>query len=71
VGAARYLGLDEATIEAGLKSFVGLPHRMERVAEKAGVLFINDSKATNRPPPRRRSPPFRASTGSWAGAQGR
>ena len=47
VGAARYLGLDDTTIESGLKSFVGLPHRMERVAEKAGVLFINDSKATN------------------------
>ncbi|NMN06251.1 MULTISPECIES: UDP-N-acetylmuramoyl-L-alanine--D-glutamate ligase [unclassified Novosphingobium] len=47
VGAARYLGLDEATIAAGLKSFVGLPHRMERVAEKNGVLFVNDSKATN------------------------
>lgn len=47
VGAARTLGLDDATIEAGLKSFVGLPHRMERVAQKNGVLFVNDSKATN------------------------
>jgi len=47
VGAVRYLGLDEATIVAGLESFVGLPHRMERVAEKNGVLFVNDSKATN------------------------
>ncbi|MGG2367987.1 UDP-N-acetylmuramoyl-L-alanine--D-glutamate ligase, partial [Salmonella enterica] len=32
---------------AGLASFVGLPHRMERVAEHEGVLFVNDSKATN------------------------
>jgi len=47
VAAVRHLGLDEATIEAGLKSFVGLPHRMERVAEAKGVLFVNDSKATN------------------------
>ena len=47
VAAVRHLGLDDATIEAGLKSFVGLPHRMERVAEVNGVLFINDSKATN------------------------
>ncbi len=29
-----------------LRSFRGLPHRMERVAESRGVLFINDSKAT-------------------------
>ena len=27
--------------------FPGLPHRMERVAERNGVLFVNDSKATN------------------------
>jgi UDP-N-acetylmuramoylalanine--D-glutamate ligase len=43
----RHLGVDDATIERGLKSFHGLPHRMERVAEANGVLFINDSKATN------------------------
>ena len=30
-----------------LASFRGLPHRMERVAEAGGVLYINDSKATN------------------------
>lgn len=47
VGAVRYLGLTDEVIEAGLKSFVGLPHRMERVATKGGVLFVNDSKATN------------------------
>ena len=47
MAAVRHLGLDDATIEAGLKSFRGLPHRMERVAEAQGVLFINDSKATN------------------------
>jgi len=43
----RHLGLSEEVIEAGLKTFRGLPHRMERVAEAGGVLFINDSKATN------------------------
>lgn len=47
VAAARALGVDDATIEAGLKSFVGLPHRMERVGQADGVTFINDSKATN------------------------
>jgi UDP-N-acetylmuramoylalanine--D-glutamate ligase len=36
-----------AQFEAGLASFVGLPHRLQLVAEAAGVRFINDSKATN------------------------
>jgi UDP-N-acetylmuramoylalanine--D-glutamate ligase len=31
---------------AALAAFRGLPHRMERVAEAGGVLFVNDSKAT-------------------------
>ena len=30
-----------------LRSYPGLPHRMERVREKNGILFVNDSKATN------------------------
>jgi UDP-N-acetylmuramoylalanine--D-glutamate ligase len=47
VAVVRHLGLDDATIAAGLKSFKGLLHRMERVAEAGGVLFVNDSKATN------------------------
>ena len=32
---------------AGLRTYPGLPHRMERIPEKDGVLFVNDSKATN------------------------
>jgi len=47
VAAARWLGVDDAAIERGLKSFCGLPHRMERIAEANGVLYVNDSKATN------------------------
>jgi len=47
VAVVRHLGLDEAVIASGLASYRGLPHRMERVAEANGVLFINDSKATN------------------------
>ncbi len=47
VAAVRHLGVSDETIIAGLKTFHGLPHRMERVAEANGVLFINDSKATN------------------------
>jgi UDP-N-acetylmuramoylalanine--D-glutamate ligase len=34
-------------IEQGLRTYPGLPHRMERVVERSGVLFVNDSKATN------------------------
>ena len=37
----------EASIGEGLKAFPGLPHRMERIRERDGVLFVNDSKATN------------------------
>ncbi len=45
--AALALGLDEAAIQAGLRSFPGLPHRMEEIGRRGAVLFINDSKATN------------------------
>jgi UDP-N-acetylmuramoylalanine--D-glutamate ligase len=45
--AALSLGVDEVTIEQGLRSYPGLPHRMERIGEHGGVLFVNDSKATN------------------------
>ena len=47
IAACRALGLEEEAIERGLRSYPGLPHRMERVAEKNGVLYVNDSKATN------------------------
>lgn len=47
IAACRALGIDEAAIERGLRTYPGLPHRMERVAEKGHVLFVNDSKATN------------------------
>ena len=41
------LDISPDLIEHGLRTFHGLPHRMERVAEHNGVLFVNDSKATN------------------------
>ena len=47
VRASQALGLSDEAIDAGLQSFTGLPHRMERVGEREGVTFINDSKATN------------------------
>jgi UDP-N-acetylmuramoylalanine--D-glutamate ligase len=44
---ARSQGLSAAAIAEGLKSFSGLSHRMEQVARRGKVLFVNDSKATN------------------------
>jgi len=39
--------LSSGTIAATIKSFPGLPHRMEEVGRTGRVIFINDSKATN------------------------
>jgi len=47
IAACQALGIDQTAIDRGLESFPGLPHRMERVATRGGVLFVNDSKATN------------------------
>lgn len=47
VAALQALGIALPDILAGLESFPGLAHRMEIVAEDGGVLFVNDSKATN------------------------
>ncbi len=47
VAIVEALGLSQPQWQAALPTFRGLPHRMERVAEVDGVLFINDSKATN------------------------
>ena len=47
IAACRALGFEDAEIVDGLRSYPGLPHRMERVREVGGVVFVNDSKATN------------------------
>jgi UDP-N-acetylmuramoylalanine--D-glutamate ligase len=47
IAACQALGIDDTTIERGLESFGGLSHRMERIGEFGGVLYVNDSKATN------------------------
>jgi UDP-N-acetylmuramoylalanine--D-glutamate ligase len=40
-------GIDAGAVRAGLESFAGVAHRLEEVARARGVLFVNDSKATN------------------------
>jgi UDP-N-acetylmuramoylalanine--D-glutamate ligase len=47
IEVARELGVPQPLILAALQSYPGLPHRTERVRDWEGVLFINDSKATN------------------------
>jgi UDP-N-acetylmuramoylalanine--D-glutamate ligase len=41
------LGLEPDAIARFVRSFPGLPHRMEEVGRRGAALFINDSKATN------------------------
>ncbi|HSC20736.1 MAG TPA: UDP-N-acetylmuramoyl-L-alanine--D-glutamate ligase [Solirubrobacterales bacterium] len=45
--AALAMGIDRDAVQEGLRSFAGVPHRLEEVAELGGVRFVNDSKATN------------------------
>lgn len=45
--AARKLGLSLREIRAGLLGYALKPHRLEVVAERGGVLYVDDSKATN------------------------
>jgi UDP-N-acetylmuramoylalanine--D-glutamate ligase len=45
--AALAMGLERDPVSEGLRTFAGVPHRLERVAERGGVLYVNDSKATN------------------------
>ena len=40
-------GVDPAAVCDGLRTFKGLAHRLEEVARAGGVLYVNDSKATN------------------------
>ena len=47
IAVAAALGLSDAQIERGLRTYPGLPHRMQRIRDQDGVLFVNDSKATN------------------------
>ena len=45
--AALARGVEPAAVSAALRTFAGVPHRLEQVGERDGVLYVNDSKATN------------------------
>ncbi|HET7555681.1 MAG TPA: Mur ligase family protein, partial [Gaiellaceae bacterium] len=45
--AARALGASDVRIAEALRTFPGVPHRLEPVGEVRGVRYVNDSKATN------------------------
>jgi len=45
--AARAAGISDDAIAEALQTFPGIPHRLELVAERDGVRYVNDSKATN------------------------
>jgi UDP-N-acetylmuramoylalanine--D-glutamate ligase len=47
LAVSKALGLNENEVEQVLRTYPGLPHRMERIREYDGVAFVNDSKATN------------------------
>lgn len=45
--AAVLAGADPASLASSLRSYRGLPHRLQPLGERGGVLWVNDSKATN------------------------
>jgi UDP-N-acetylmuramoylalanine--D-glutamate ligase len=45
--AAVASGVPEEAVAGALRSFAGVPHRLEEVGSVNGVLYVNDSKATN------------------------
>ena len=47
IAAAKLMGVGSEAIEGALSSFKGVSHRLEKVLEKNGVIYIDDSKATN------------------------
>ena len=44
---SKLLDISDETLRQSLSDFQGVPHRLEKVATVRGVLYVNDSKATN------------------------
>ena len=40
-------GIDVEAVRTGLRTFKGVKHRLEEIAQEEGVVYVNDSKATN------------------------
>ena len=47
VAVTRAAGVETNSVAAGIRGFRAVPHRLEPVLERDGVLWVNDSKATN------------------------
>lgn len=47
IALCESIGMAKDELVLGIKSFRGLPHRVEKIGEKNGVVFIDDSKGTN------------------------
>jgi UDP-N-acetylmuramoylalanine--D-glutamate ligase len=69
--AARAIGVPEEQILAALTTFEGVEHRLELVAEKSGVRYVNDSKATNTAAARRAISAYEAPLRIILGGQGK
>lgn len=60
--AARVVGIGDDAIAEALRTFPGVPHRIELIRELDGVRYVNDSKATNAAAARRALASFPSST---------
>jgi UDP-N-acetylmuramoylalanine--D-glutamate ligase len=69
--AARAAGADDEVVADALRTFPGVPHRLELVAEVRGVRYVNDSKATNVAAALRALAAFDAPLHLIAGGQGK
>ncbi|MFT8736900.1 MAG: UDP-N-acetylmuramoyl-L-alanine--D-glutamate ligase [Zymomonas mobilis] len=47
IAVMHILGISDEVTSKAMVSYSGLPHRMQKVGERRGVLFVDDSKATN------------------------
>jgi UDP-N-acetylmuramoylalanine--D-glutamate ligase len=68
---ARAIGVAEEQIAKALRTFTGVEHRLELVAEKEGVRYVNDSKATNTAAARRAVAAYDAPLYVILGGQGK